>query len=75
MKDLAERTAQAVHDYLTIEEVAEHYRRPESTIRWWRHNGYGPRAVKAGGRVIYPRAAVEAFDRLLAAEADAAASA
>ena len=64
-------------DYLTIEEVAERYRRTVPTIRYWRHTGYGPQGVKVGTVVLYPRASIEAFDRELAAavEAEAAAKA
>jgi hypothetical protein len=62
-------------DYLTIEEVAERYRRTVPTVRYWRHTGYGPKGVKVGTVVLYPRASIEAFDRELAdgaaAEADA----
>lgn len=73
--ELAERAAQATHDYLTTDEVAERYRRPASTIRYWRHIKYGPVAVRAGGRVLYPAAEIQRFDRQLAAEAGAASAA
>jgi hypothetical protein len=63
-------------EYLTLPEVAEHYRTTEGTIRWWRHTGYGPKGVKLGAargsRVLYPRAEVERFDRQLAQQAGAA---
>ena len=26
---------------------------PLSTLRYWRHIGYGPRSFKIGGRVVY----------------------
>ena len=51
--------------YLTLPEVAEHYRTNEGTIRYWRHIGYGPKGVKVGTRVLYPQAEVERFDREL----------
>jgi hypothetical protein len=56
--------------YLTLIEVAEHYRTTEGTVRYWRQTGYGPRGVKLGTRVLYPRAEIERFDREIAAYAD-----
>jgi len=38
---------------LTTEEVAELARAPESTVRYWRYRGTGPRGVKRGRRVLY----------------------
>lgn len=61
--------------YLTLAEVAEHYRTTEGTVRYWRHLGRGPRGVRLGTRVLFPRAEVERFDRELAAEAGAATAA
>lgn len=52
-------------DCLTVREVAEHYRTTEGTIRWWRHRGMGPRGVRFGRRVLFPRIEVERFDREL----------
>ena len=52
-------------DYLTLTEVAERYRTTEATVRYWRRNGDGPKGVKLGTRVLYPRAAIEQFDREL----------
>ena len=60
--------AEQDHDYLTLTEVARHYRTTEATVRYWRHIGAGPRGVKLGTRVLYPRAEVERFDRQLAAQ-------
>lgn len=56
-------------EYLTLPEVAEHYRTTESTVRYWRHTGYGPKGVRLGTRVLYPRAEIERFDRHLADQA------
>ncbi|MGO9295774.1 MAG: helix-turn-helix transcriptional regulator [Streptosporangiaceae bacterium] len=53
-------------DYLTLLEVAERYRTTEATVRYWRHTGYGPRGIRLGTRVLYPRAEIELFDRRLA---------
>ena len=58
-------------DWLTLAEVAEHYRCPEQTVRYWRHVGAGPRSVKLGTRVLFPRAEIERFDRELAELANA----
>lgn len=49
-----EQVAQAMSDPLiTGGELAAMIRRPPGTIRQWRHNGYGPRGFKVGGRVVY----------------------
>lgn len=58
--------------YMTLPEVAEHYRTTEGTVRYWRHTGYGPKGVKLGTRVLYPRAEVARFDRELAQAASLA---
>jgi len=52
--------------YMTVEEVAAHYRKPVGTIRYWRHKGIGPKGVKAGTTVLYPLSEVERYDRELA---------
>jgi hypothetical protein len=54
-------------DYLTTEEVAARYRTTPGTVHYWRHVGYGPKGVKLGARVLYPRENVEAFDAELKA--------
>lgn len=53
-------------EYLTLPEVAEHYRTTQGTVRYWRHTGYGPKGVKLGTRVLYPRAEIVRFDCELA---------
>jgi hypothetical protein len=55
--------------YMTTAEVAERFRRPEATVRWWRYTGYGPESVKVGKNALYPVEAVEAFEASLRAEA------
>ncbi|MGK5448046.1 helix-turn-helix transcriptional regulator [Streptomyces radiopugnans] len=42
--------------YLTTAEVAERYRTAESTVRYWRQVGKGPRGIKIGKRVLYSEA-------------------
>jgi excisionase family DNA binding protein len=37
----------------TTEEVAELARVSPATVRWWRHQGTGPKGVKFGRRVLY----------------------
>jgi hypothetical protein len=56
--------------YLTTAEVASRYRTAPSTVRYWRHIGYGPKGTKVGRRFLYPASAIEEFDhQLLAATA------
>jgi len=55
--------------YLTTAEVAQRYRTAESTVRYWRtlDPPYGPRGALVGRRVLYPIAAIERFDKEIAA--------
>jgi hypothetical protein len=55
--------------YMTTAEVAERFRRPEATVRWWRYVGYGPESIKVGRHALYPVEAVEAFEVQLRTEA------
>ena len=41
------------------ETVAAMIERPLSTLRYWRHVGYGPKSFKLGGRVAYKLEDVE----------------
>lgn len=50
-----------MNDLLTIEEVAARIRRPEATLRYWRHRGEGPTSFKMGSRVMYKAADVDAW--------------
>ncbi|MER6254045.1 helix-turn-helix domain-containing protein [Streptomyces sp. NPDC001584] len=56
---------ESVDPYLTTAEVAERYRTAESTVRYWRHVGYGPRGVKVGRRVLYCESELARFDQEL----------
>lgn len=56
-------------DLLTTNEVAESLRVSESTVRYWKHRGEGPRSMKVGRRVLYRREDVELW---LASKYDAA---
>lgn len=51
----------AMPDFLTTAEVAAVCRAPESTVRYWRHIGKGPRGRKVGKRVLYIRAEILAY--------------
>lgn len=47
---------------LTTAEAAEMLRTPVGTLRYWRHQGTGPKAFKLGAkRVAYMREDVEAW--------------
>lgn len=48
-------------DLLLLEEVAEITRLSTSTLRWLRHRNEGPPGFKMGRRVMFRRAAVEAW--------------
>ncbi|MFH5822244.1 helix-turn-helix transcriptional regulator [Georgenia sp. AZ-5] len=54
---------------LTLKEAAEMLRASESTLRYWRHLGVGPRSFKLGRRVVYAR---EDLDRWVHDNYDAA---
>lgn len=47
--------------YLTPAEVADEFRLSEQTLANWRYQGSGPRYFKAGGRVRYARADLDAW--------------
>lgn len=51
---------------LTTEDLAAEVRRPPSTVRYWRHIGYGPTGFRVGKRVLYRRSEVDAWLRRLA---------
>ena len=42
-------------ELLTIAEAAELLRAPVATLRYWRHQGTGPRSFRLGRRVLYRR--------------------
>lgn len=55
--------------YLTIDDLAERYQVPVATIRYWRHLGTGPKAMKIGRFVRYKIDDVLAWERQLQAQA------
>jgi predicted DNA-binding transcriptional regulator AlpA len=46
---------------LRLPEVAEVTGIPEATLRFWRHEGRGPKSAKLGRRVVYREADVLAW--------------
>jgi DNA-binding transcriptional MerR regulator len=55
--------------FFTITEMAELCRTNVATVRHWRKIGFGPRGVRVGRRVLYPRPAVLAWFQELARQA------
>ncbi|MGW6743743.1 helix-turn-helix transcriptional regulator [Streptomyces sp. NPDC055025] len=53
------------NSYLTTADLAARYRTAASTIRYWRHIGYGPKGIKVGRRVLYAQAEVNRFETAL----------
>ncbi|MFJ8308763.1 MULTISPECIES: helix-turn-helix transcriptional regulator [unclassified Streptomyces] len=51
--------------HLTTSEVAERYRTSESTVRYWRQIGKGPRGIKIGKRVLYPETELLRYEQAL----------
>lgn len=62
-REAAERTTPVptltIPDLLTIEELSDYLLVPVATLRRWRYERTGPRAVKLGRHVRYRRADVE----------------
>ena len=56
---------QATGAWLTVPEVAAHYRTTVPVVRYWRHCGSGPKGIKLGTRILYARAEIERFDNEL----------
>ena len=48
-------------DLMTVPEASEYLHVPEGTLRYWRHRGVGPKAIKLGRRVVYRREDVDAW--------------
>lgn len=62
-QNTAAPAVQELPEWSTLPEVADRYRTSPATVRYWRHIGYGPKGVRVGARVLYPRSEIEAFDR------------
>lgn len=67
MRDSAVSTADS--PFLTVDEVAERYQVPIATVRYWRHRGTGPKAVKIGRFIRYRLADVIEWEHDLEATA------
>lgn len=48
--------------YLTTEEVAKRYRTAQGTVRYWKHIGYIPGAIKRGRRTLYLESVLDRWD-------------
>lgn len=52
----SEGQAQALGEFLTMQDLANRYGVKLQTVRSWRMTGYGPRGFKVGSLVRYPLA-------------------
>jgi excisionase family DNA binding protein len=52
---MPDRIADDLPELLTIAEAADVLRTPVATLRYWRHQGIGPRSFRLGRRVLYRR--------------------
>jgi len=48
---------------MTEKELAAHWRVTPRTLQRWREEGSGPAWLRIGGRILYPRAEVLAYER------------
>ncbi|WP_245879200.1 helix-turn-helix transcriptional regulator [Streptomyces reticuliscabiei] len=51
--------------YLTTKDVAARYRTAPSTVRYWRHIGYGPKGIKVGRQILYSLTEIGRFEKAL----------
>ena len=51
------------HKLRTMEEAAADLRVPLATLRFWRHQGIGPRGFKVGRRVMFTEAEIDRWLR------------
>ncbi|WP_316740444.1 helix-turn-helix domain-containing protein [Streptomyces sp. MK7] len=58
--------------WLTTDELAARFRTAASTVRYWRHIGYGPKSIKVGRRALYDEAEVLRWEQEQAEGAKAA---
>ena len=58
---MPDRVADDPPELLTITETADMLRTPVATLRYWRHQGTGPRSFRLGRRVLYRRDDVRAW--------------
>ena len=50
-----------MNELMRTEDVSRETDIPVATLRYWRHQGTGPRSAKLGRRVVYRRGDVEAW--------------
>lgn len=50
-----------MQNLLRIEDVSRETGIAEATLRFWRHQGTGPKSAKLGRRIVYRAADVEAW--------------
>ena len=57
-------TATSSADFLTVDQLAARWlgQVTKATLATWRSRGNGPAFVKVGGRVLYRRSDVEAYE-------------
>ena len=58
---MPDRIADDPPELLTITEAADMLRTPVATLRYWRHQGIGPRSFRLGRRLLYRRDDVHAW--------------
>ena len=66
LEDLVETNGFALanwNELMTTAEVAQLVRAPESTVRYWRHVGAGPKGFRLGRRVVYAKSDVHEWIR------------
>lgn len=52
--------AEEGEEYMTTAQTSDMMNTPATTLRWWRHQGTGPRAFRLGARkVMYRRSDVK----------------
>jgi len=49
--------------WLTVEDVAAHFKVPPKTVHTWRYQGTGPRGVKIGRHVRFRQSEVRRWER------------
>ena len=49
-------------EHLSEKLLARRWGLSHRTLERWRHDGHGPAYLKIGGRVVYQRADIEAFE-------------
>lgn len=61
--DQREVARSTLDDFYTGPELAQRWKVTLDTIRKWRATGYGPKGIRLGRHVRYPRESVEQWER------------